>query len=104
MRIMTLMVASVAVCFALALAPAHAETVETFGAAYAKAEAANKKAGELRNQWTTTSAALKDAKKAADGGNFDMATDLAKRAEALANASIAQSRREDRLWTESEIR
>jgi hypothetical protein len=102
MRTIKLIVTSAAVCFALS--SAHAETAETFNAAYAKAEAANKKAGELRNQWTTTSAALKDAKKAADAGNFDAAADLAKQAEALANASIAQSQREDKLWTESEIR
>ncbi|RTL50653.1 MAG: hypothetical protein EKK40_11035 [Bradyrhizobiaceae bacterium] len=102
MRIMTSIVAGAAVCFVLS--SAYAETAETFGAAYAKAEAANKKAGELRNQWTTTGAALKDAKKAADGGDFDAATNLAKKAEALANASIAQSQREDKLWTESEIR
>ena len=36
-----------------------------FKAAYAAAEAANKEAGSLRNQWTTTAAALAAAKKAA---------------------------------------
>ena len=37
-----------------------------FKAAYAAAEAANKEAGALRNQWTVTAAALAAAKKAAD--------------------------------------
>ena len=77
---------------------------EGFKAAYAKAEAANKKAGELRNQWTTTAKTLKDAQKAADAGDFDKATKLAGEAEALANASIAQTEREKKLWKESEIR
>jgi hypothetical protein len=103
MRIMTSIVAGAAVLMALTSAYA-AETAETFNAAYAKAESANKKAGELRNQWTTTAAALKSSKKAADEGNFDAATGLAKKAEALANASIAQTEREDKLWSQAVIR
>jgi uncharacterized protein YkwD len=90
--------------FALVCQAASAETADSFNAAYAKAQAAEKKAGELRNQWTTTEAALKGAKKAADGGDFDHAVQLAKQAEDMANASIAQSEREDKAWTESEIR
>ena len=86
-------------------ATAHAaETAETFKAAYEKAEAANKTAGELRNQWTTTVKALKAAKKAADEGNFDVATSQAKHAEALANASIAQTKQEEKLWPDAVIR
>lgn len=103
MRIITSIIAGVALLLTFAVAQA-AETAETFTAAYAKAEAANKKAGELRNQWTTTVAALKGAKKAADEGNFDAATNLAKRAEALANASIAQTEREVKLWPDAVVR
>src|SRR3569623_31083 len=103
MRIMTSTVAVAAVLMALTSAPA-AETADTFKAAYEKAEAANKKAGELRNQWTTTVAPLKRAKKAADEGNFDAATELAKKAEALANASVAQTEREDNLWPNAVFR
>ena len=44
-----------------------------FKTAYAAAEAANKEAASLRNQWTTTAAALAAAKKAADAGDFDKA-------------------------------
>src|SRR5713226_8188310 len=44
-----------------------------FKTAYAAAEAANKEAGSLRNQWTVTAAALTAAKKAADAGDFDQA-------------------------------
>jgi hypothetical protein len=77
---------------------------EAFKAAYASAVAVNKKAGELRNQWTTTSATLAAAQKAADGGDYDAAAKLAREAEALAGASIAQFEREKTLWEESELR
>ena len=48
---------------------ARAEGSEAdYRAAYAAAEAANKQAGALRNQWTTTAATLAAAKKSADAG------------------------------------
>jgi hypothetical protein len=75
-----------------------------FKAAYAAAEAANKQAGALRNQWTTTAATLADAKKAADKGEFDQATVLSKEAEALAKASIFQAESEKEAWKALEIR
>jgi hypothetical protein len=75
-----------------------------FRAAYATAEAANKEAGSLRNQWTTTAATLAAAKKAADAGNFDQAIASAKEAEALAKASIFQATSEKERWKDLEIR
>jgi hypothetical protein len=75
-----------------------------FKTAYAAAEAANKQAGSLRNQWTTTSAALAAAKKAADSGDFDQAIAAAKEAEALAKASAFQSTSEQQAWKALEIR
>src|SRR6202158_2576663 len=54
---------------------------EAFKAAYAMAQAANKKAGELKNKWTTTSASLAASQQAADGGDYDDASKLAKQAE-----------------------
>jgi hypothetical protein len=75
-----------------------------FKAAYAAAEAANKQAGALRNQWTVTAAALAAAKKAADGGDFEQAVAQSKEAEALAKASIYQATSEKTLWKELEIR
>jgi hypothetical protein len=75
-----------------------------FKTAYAAAEAANKQAGLLRNQWTTTSATLAAAKKAADGGDFDQAIAAAKEAEALAKASVFQSTGEQQAWKTLEIR
>jgi hypothetical protein len=75
-----------------------------YKAAYAAAEAANKEAGQLRNQWTTTASTLAAAKKAADAGDFDTAVAAAKEAEALAKASIFQATSEKTLWKELEIR
>ena len=75
-----------------------------FKAAYAAAEAANNEAGALRNQWTTTAAALAAAKKAGDAGDFDAAVASSKEAEALAKASIFQATSEKTLWKDMEIR
>ena len=75
-----------------------------FKAAYASAEAANKQAGSLRNQWTVTAAALADARKAADSGDFDKAIASSKEAEALARASIFQATSEKERWKDLEIR
>ncbi len=83
---------------------ALAASADDFKAAYAKAEAANNQAATLKNQWTTTEDALKAAKKAADGGNFDDAIKHAEQAEALANASIAQAKEQEKAWTQAVIR
>jgi predicted nucleic acid-binding Zn-ribbon protein len=83
---------------------ALAASAEDFNAAYAKAEAANKQAGALKNQWTTTASELKAAKKAADAGKFDDAVKLAEQAEALANASIAQAKEQETAWTQAVVR
>ena len=84
----------------LALAASEAE----FQAAYAAAEAANREAGALKNQWTTTATTLAEAKKAAVTGDYDKAVALAKKADALAQASIEQSKREDKAWRNALIR
>jgi hypothetical protein len=82
----------------------QAATEADYIAAYAAAEAANKEAGSLRNQWTTTAATLAVAKKAAAEGNFDSAVAASKEAEALAKASIFQATSEKALWKNMEIR
>jgi multidrug resistance efflux pump len=84
--------------------PAPPASEADFKAAYAAAEAANKEAGALRNQWTTTAATLAAAKKSADAGDFDKATASAKEAEALAKASIFQATSEKERWKDMEIR
>jgi hypothetical protein len=83
---------------------AFAATEADYKAAYVAAEAANKEAAALRNQWTTTAATLAAAKKAADAGDFDAATASAKEAEALAKASSFQATSEKERWKDMEIR
>jgi hypothetical protein len=83
---------------------AFAASEADYKAAYAAAEAANKEAGALRNQWTTTASTLAAAKKAGDAGDFDKAIEAAKEAEALAKASIFQATSEKKLWKDMEIR
>jgi hypothetical protein len=85
-------------------AGALAATEADYKAAYSAAEAVNKEAGALRNQWTTTASMLAAAKKAADAGDFDKAVEAAKEAEALAKASIYQAKSEKELWKDLEIR
>src|SRR4030088_3774402 len=80
-----------------------ASTEADFKAAYAAAEAANKEAGSLRNQWTTTASTLAAAKKAADSGDFDAAVAVAMEAEALAKASIFQATSEKERWKDMEL-
>ena len=74
-----------------------------FKAAYAAADAANKEAGLLRDQWTVTAAALAAARKAAEGGDFDAAVAQSRQAEALAKASIFQATSEKQAWKNLEI-
>lgn len=81
-----------------------AASEDDFKAAYAAAEAANKQAGLLRDQWSATATALADAKKAAGAGNFDQAVASSKEAEALAQASIFQATSEKDAWKALEIR
>jgi hypothetical protein len=89
--------------FGLAASAALAASADDFKAAYAKAEAAEKQAVQMKTSWTTTVAALKDAKKAADTGKFDDAVKLAQEAEALANASMAQAKDEQEHWQDAVI-
>ena len=75
-----------------------------YKAALSAAEAANKQAAGVRNQWTTTAATINAAKKFAETGDFDKAVASANEAEALAKASIFQATSEKALWKDMEIR
>ena len=100
MRATTILAAVLLIASATtALAASEAD----YKAAYAAAEAANKEAGNLRNQWTTTASTLLAAKKAGDAGDFDTAVAQAKEAEALAKASIFQATSEKERWKDMEI-
>jgi hypothetical protein len=105
MRTFTFSLAS-ALLVAGATSAMAASSEADFKMAYAAAEAANKEAGSLRDQWTVTATALSDAKKAADSGDFDRAAAASKEAEALAKASIFQAtnEKETNAWKALEIR
>jgi hypothetical protein len=81
-----------------------ASTEADFKAAYAAADAAEKQAGLLRNQWLAAEAALTEARAAAEKGDFDQAVAAANEAEALAKASIFQATSEKAAWKNLEIR
>jgi hypothetical protein len=97
-----------AALFVLSIAttgPAFAAGSEAdYKAALAAAQAAEQQAGALKNQWTTTEQALSQAKKDAAAGDFDKATAAARQAEALAKASIAQSKEQAKAWKDADIR
>ena len=105
MRTFILSLAS-ALLIADATSAMAASSEADFKAAYAAAEAANKQAATLRDQWTVTATALADARKAADSGNFDQAVASSKEAKALAKASIFQATNEKdtNAWKALEIR
>jgi hypothetical protein len=83
---------------------ALAASAEDFKTSLAKAEAANKAAAVLKNQWTTTADVLNAAQAAASAGKYDEAVRDAQQAEALANASIAQAKEQAADWTKAVIR
>ena len=93
-----------AVMLLLAGAAQAASTEADFKTALAAAEAAEQEAGTLKNQWLPTEQALAAAKKAAAAGDFDAAVAQAKEAEALAKASIAQAKEQQRAWRAGVIR
>ncbi len=95
---------SLAALLMVGTATAFAATEADYKAALAAAEAANKQAAALRNQWTVTAAAIAAAKKAAEAGDFDKAVASSNEAEALAKASIFQATSEKKLWKDLEIR
>ena len=94
----------VAVLLVTGAVPGFAASEADYKQALAAAEAAEKQADQLRNKWTTTEAQLAAAKKAAAGGDFDMAAKAATEAEALAKASIFQATSEKERWKDLEIR
>ena len=100
----SLLVLTAALMTTGASAALAAASEDDFKAAYAAAEAANKQAGLLRDQWSATVTALADAKKAAGAGNFDQAVASSNEAEALAKASIFQATSEKAAWKNLEIR
>jgi hypothetical protein len=83
---------------------ALAASADDFKTALAKAEAADKVAAALKNQWTTTADVLTAARTAAAAGHYDQAVTLAQQAEALAKASVAQAKEQAANWSKAVIR
>ena len=106
MSMMLTSILALALLITAATSVLAASSEADFNTAYAAAEAANKEAGALRDQWTVTATALADAKKAAASGNFDQAVAASKEAEALAKASVFQATQEraTNAWKALEIR
>ncbi len=104
MRIRTLLTSLAALAVAGLATAALAGPADDFKAAYAKAEAASKQAAAMKTQWTTTVSELAAAQKAADAGRYDEAIALAHKAEALANASMAQAKQQQADWRQAVIR
>jgi hypothetical protein len=100
----TLALGAIAPALIVCGAASAANTEADFKAAYAAADAAEKQAGLLRNQWLATEAALTEAKKAAEKNDFDQAISAAREAEALAKASIFQATSEKEAWKNLQIR
>ncbi|OYV55429.1 MAG: hypothetical protein B7X09_05985 [Acidiphilium sp. 21-66-27] len=80
------------------LGVAHAAGKDDAARAIAAAAAKMKTAATLDDQWTPTVASFKAAKAAEATGDYANAEATAKRAAALAAASIAQARSQKRLW------
>jgi chitodextrinase len=94
---------ALALGMAASASAAFAASADDYKAAYAKAQAVEKQAVQMKTSWTTTVNALKEAKQAGDAGKFDEAVELAGQAEALANASIAQAKEQQEHWREAVI-
>jgi hypothetical protein len=103
MRLSALVVLSMILAAGATTARA-ASTEADYKAAYAAAEAASAEAGKLRNQWTTAVKALKDAKAAAEAGDFDKAVAESKTSETLSKAAIFQFNEQKDVWRKLEIR
>jgi hypothetical protein len=98
------LVSLIAILSLVGLNSAIAGPADDFKAAYAKAEAASKQAAAMKTQWSPTVAALAAARKAGDAGKYDEAIGLARHAEELANASIAQAKEQAADWSQAVIR
>jgi hypothetical protein len=87
------------------VSPAIAASTEAdYNAAFVAAQAAERDAGKLKNQWIATEQALAAAQKAAANGDFAAAVIAANNAKALAEASIAQAKEQQDAWKAAAIR
>ena len=104
MRFNTLALSLICIAAAAATTAYAAGAEADFKAVLAAAQAAEHQARQLEEPMAADRQALAAARKAADAGDFDTAVKLAQQAEALAKASIAQSKEQDAAWRDAVIR
>lgn len=102
-RVRGLVAITIAACLAAPSPSAFAASQADYQAAYAAAEQTEQQAAALHDRWTPTEAALKQAKLAADSGNYDGATTLAKQAYELAKTSVAQAQAQQTAWHDAVV-
>ena len=71
---------------------------KSFNASYEAAEAARKKAASVKYEWRDTAKILKQAKKAADKGDYETAEKLANKARMQGEMAVAQAKEQEQLW------
>lgn len=72
--------------------------------AYETATRLHQEARSYQNGWTVTTVALKSAKDAADKNDFASAAKFAQQAEALAKASVEQSKSQKSVWQQAVVK
>ncbi len=82
----------------------HASDVETFNAAFAKANEARKAARASGHEWRDTAKLLKSAQKSAEDGDFEKAMSLVATAQLQGEQALIQAQRESSLWKGRVIR
>lgn len=93
---------TIAISLALSVSlVAEAGPKEDFNDTYSKAQSTHQDAGNF--QWTVTSDRLKAAKSAADNGDYEKATAMAKEALKLAEESAAQRTKQQEVWRNAAI-
>ncbi|QSP93888.1 hypothetical protein LPB19_11860 [Marinobacter salinisoli] len=86
-----------AASFVLSLpAVSQAGAKEDFSEIYQQAENTHNQAGTF--QWTTTANQLSAANEAAESGDYDKALEMAKKALAYAEQSLAQRKQQEENW------
>lgn len=87
-----------------AIAPAAVADAEAFVAAFNKANETRKQARALGHEWRYTAKMLKDARAAAEEGDFETAMELVATAQLQAEQAVMQAVREAGLWESRVLR
>lgn len=85
-------------------AAAAATSKTDYQAAHTQALAAHEKAASVDNQWTTTEKVLTAAQAAAKNGDYEQATALANKAQALAQLAVEQAKTQAQAWKNAVVR